>query len=289
MNMLFFGTSELSVTVLGELEKAGLIPQAIICAEDKPVGRKMLITPPPTKIWAESRGIAVFQPKTLREEKESGITEKIKALVPDCDLFIVASYGKIIPQALLDIPKHGTLNVHPSLLPQLRGPSPIQSAILTLEETGVSIMLLDALMDHGPIIAQEKVNIPNWPPYADELESLLAHHGGKMLSEIIPRWVNGEIKATEQDHDKATMCKKIQKTDGEVDLLKTPPYEIFRKVRAFQGWPGAFFFTEYNNSRIRVLITKANFENNTLVITHVKPEGKHEMSYADFLRGQHSH
>lgn len=289
MNMLFFGTSELSVTVLEELEKAGFLPGAVVCAEDKPVGRKMIVTPPPTKIWAESRAIPVFQPTTLREEKESGITEKIKGLVPDCDLFIVASYGKIIPQAILDIPKHGTLNVHPSLLPKLRGPSPIQSAILHVEETGVSIMLLDAQMDHGPIVAQEKVNVPNWPPYADELESLLAHHGGKMLAEIIPRWIAGETEAIEQDHTKATLCKKIQKIDGEVDLLQTDQYEIFRKVRAFSGWPGTFFFTEYNNSRIRVLITKANFEDNTLVITHVKPEGKKEIAYKDFLRGNHSH
>jgi methionyl-tRNA formyltransferase len=288
MNMLFFGTSELSVTVLEELEKAGFVPGAIICAEDKPVGRKMIITPPPAKVWAEARNIPVFQPLTLKEEKESGITEKIKALVPDCDLFIVASYGKIIPQAILDIPKHGTLNVHPSLLPRLRGPSPIQSAILTEQETGVSIMLLDALMDHGPLLAQEKTVVPEWPPYAPELENILAHQGGKMLAEIIPQWIAGEIKAVEQDHSKATVCKKIQKSEGLVDLLETDPYEIFRKVRAFSSWPGTFFFTEYNNTRIRVLITQANFEDNTLSITHVKPEGKKEMLYADFLRGKHS-
>ncbi len=288
MNMLFFGTSELSVTVLEELEKAGFLPGAIICAEDKPVGRKMIITPPPAKVWAESRGIPVFQPSTLKEEKESGITEKIRSLVPDCDLFIVASYGKIIPQAILDIPKHGTLNVHPSLLPRLRGPSPIQSAILHEEETGVSIMLLDAEMDHGPVLTQEKVSVPNWPPYADELESLLAHRGGCMLAEVIPKWIKGEIEPKEQDHSKATVCKKIQKSEGEVDLVSGDQQEIFRKVRAFTGWPGTFFFTEYNNVRIRVLITKAEFENNTLVITHVKPEGRKEMPYADFLRGQHS-
>lgn len=286
--MLFFGTSELSVIVLEELEKAGMLPQAIICAEDKPVGRKMIITPPPTKIWAESRGITVFQPTTLREEKEGGITEKIKTLVPNCDLFVVASYGKIIPQVVLDIPTHGTLNMHPSLLPQLRGPSPIQSAILTLEETGVSIMVLDALMDHGPIVAQEKVHIPNWPPYADELEPLLAHHGGKLLAQIIPQWIKGEVRATEQDHDKATTCKKIQKNDGEVDLLRDDPYEIFRKVRAFCGWPGTYFFTDYNGTSIRVLITKAEFTEGALLITHVKPEGKKEMLYADFQRGNRS-
>ncbi len=286
--MLFFGTSELSVTVLEELQKAGLLPKAVICAEDKPVGRKMIITPPPAKVWAEHRGILVFQPATLREEKELNITEKIKNLVPNCDLFIVASYGKIIPQAMLDIPKHGALNVHPSLLPRLRGPSPIQSAILTEEETGVSIMLLDAEMDHGALLVQEKVEVTPWPPYAEELESILAHRGGRILAEIIPKWIRGEIQSTEQDHSKATICKKIQKTDGEVDLVSGDPYEIFRKVRAFSGWPGTYFFTDYNGMRIRVLITKADFENNTLVITHVKPEGKKEMSYADFLRGKHS-
>lgn len=292
MNMLFFGTSELSVIVLEELKDSGFLPKVIICAEDKPVGRKMIITPPPVKVWAESHGIPVFQPRTLREEKnkeiELSMTEKIKNLVQECDIFVVASYGKIIPQAILDIPRHGTLNVHPSLLPRLRGPSPIQSAILIEEETGVSIILLDAEMDHGPLVAQEKVDITPWPPYAEELESILAHRGGAMLAEIIPKWIKGEIQTVEQDHKKATVCKKIKKIDGEVDILSGNPYEIFRKVRAFSGWPGVYFFTDYNSMRIRVLITKANFEDNTLVITHVKPEGKKEMLYTDFLRGKHS-
>lgn len=288
MRFIFFGTSELSVGVLTELEKAGFIPSAVICAEDKPVGRKMIITPPIAKVWAQERHIPVFQPKILREEKDPGITQKIVDLAPNCDLYIVASYGKIIPQAILDIPAHGTLNVHPSLLPRLRGPSPIQSAILSEEETGVSIMLLDAEMDHGPILAQEKTVVPQWPPYSEELELLLATQGGALLARIAPQWIAGTLTPVAQDHTLATFCKKIEKSDGEVNLASDDPYLIFRKVRAFSGWPGVYFFTNYNGKNIRVLITQANFEDGTLVITHVKPEGKKEMSYADFQRGNHS-
>lgn len=287
IQFVFFGTSEFSIIILNELEVAGFVPKVIICGEDKPAGRKKIITPPPTKIWAEKHGIKVFQPKTLREEKEPDITEKIKSLSDIAlDLFIVASYGKIIPRAILDIPTHGALNVHPSLLPKLRGPSPIQSAILSENETGVSIMLLDAEMDHGPILAQEKTTVQDWPPYADDLEKTLGHHGGKMLAAVLPDWIAGNIKPQEQDHTKATFCKKIEKEDGELNLEDTVEKNL-RKIRAYRGWPNAYFFLEKNDKKIRVVVTEAHIKDGELIITKVIPEGKKEMLYSDFKRGLH--
>lgn len=280
----FFGTSDFSASILDELEKLGCVPSAIICAEDKPVGRKMIMTAPAVKVWAEKRNIHVLQPKTLRKEKEVGITEKIREFTSGCELFVVASYGKIIPQAILDIPKYGTLNIHPSLLPRLRGPSPMVSAILTEEETGISIMLLDAEMDHGPLLAQEKTVVSEWPPYRDELEQVTAVQGARMLAEVLPKWIVGELKAVEQNHSLATICKKITKDDGLLDLSESPEINL-RKIRAFCGWPTSYFYIERDGKQIRVIVTHAHTENGELIFDTVIPEGKKEMSYADFKRG----
>ncbi len=273
IRIAFWGTPMVAVYVLDELEKAGILPSVVITAPDKPKGRKMIVTPPPAKVWAEKRGIPIEQPKKL-----SDIAGKLKN--GGYDLFVIAAYGKIIPKEILDIPKHGTLNVHPSLLPHLRGASPIQSAILKENETGVTIMVVDEEMDHGPIVAQEKIEISDWPPKAKELEEILARRGGRMLAEIIPKWTAGKIKPQEQEHGQATYCKKIAKQDGLI-TEKDSPKAIFRKVLALTPWPGAYFFT--NNKR--VIITDAEMENGALIIKRVKPEGKKEMSLGDFLRG----
>lgn len=281
INWAFFGTSKISVIVLEEMKKQGLIPSLIITTEDKPSGRKMILTPSEVKVWAEKEGIPYIQPQKLRGEE---VEDNIRSQTRDgFDVFVVASYGKMIPQNILDIPRHKTLNVHPSLLPKLRGPSPIKSAILDEDETGVTIMLVDDQMDHGPILAQEKINI-EWPPYEEELEQIAGIMGGKMLCEIIPRWIDGDIRAVEQDHTKATLCKKISKADGEINLNDAPEKNL-RKIRAFHIWPTAYFFYERNGKKIRVIVKKAHLENGELVLDRVIPEGKKEMDYRDFLNG----
>lgn len=273
-----FGTPEITVTIAQALHGAGLTPAAVITRVDAPVGRGKVLTPPPMKVWAQSHHIPVHQPLKITPEFVAQMNQE------PWDVFVVAAYGKILPQSLLDIPKHGTLNVHPSLLPRLRGPSPIRSAILENEkETGVSIMLLDAEMDHGPILAQEKVTLPEWPPRAYELEHLLATRGGEMLAETLPKWVAGEITATEQDHSKATFCRMLKKTDGLVDL-NDDPYKNLLKIRALEGWPGAYTFFERNGTRLRVQLIEAHIENDALVLDTVKPEGKNVMKYSDFAR-----
>lgn len=274
----YFGTSEFAEIILDELEAAGFMPDCIVTREDKPAGRHLTLTPPPVKIWAESRGVPVLQPKKLDSEFHSQLTAK------SCDLFIIASYGKIIPQSILDIPKHKTLNVHPSLLPKLRGPSPIQSAILSENETGVSIMRIDSEMDHGPILKQTQYEHTEWPPYADTLEIDLAHQGGKLLAECIMPWVQGELKECEQDHDKATYCHFIKKEDANINLEDSPELNL-RKIRAYVGWPNAWTIMNTKHGPMRVVIKKAHIENGVLIITEVIPEGRKVMDYEEFKRG----
>lgn len=278
----FFGTSNISVIVLDKLKAQGYLPKLIVTVEDKPKGRKMVLTPSETKVWADQNKIPYLQLKTLKTpEAEKEILSHSKE---GFDLFLVVSYGKIIPQNILDIPKFKTLNVHPSLLPKLRGPSPIKSAILTEEETGVTIMRLDEQMDHGPIVAQKKIDI-EWPPYEEDLEKTAGQIGGEMLLEIIPDWILGKIPEIQQNHSEATTCVKIQKSDGEINLADSPEVNL-RKIRAFHIWPTAYFFKENNGLKTRIIVKKAHIENDTLVIERVVPEGRKEMNYQDFLRGQ---
>lgn len=281
LKTIFFGTSFFSVLVLDELKNDGFLPTLIITAEDKPVGRKLILTPPPVKIWAMDHGIPHIQPKSLRKDfLPSFITEHGK----DWDLFLVASYGKIIPKEVLDIPRFGALNVHPSLLPKLRGASPLQSAILFENETGVTIMKIDEEMDHGPLLDQKKIDFPSWPPSYDELEKVLGKEGGKMLADIIPPWIEGKIKEIPQNHIEATFTKKIEKEDGYIDLLENPELN-YRKIQAFSHWPKAYYFEEVDNKKIRVNVTEAELRNGELKIKRVIPEGRKEMRHDDFLRG----
>jgi methionyl-tRNA formyltransferase len=245
---VLFGTRPLAAGVLAELSAAGLSPE-------------------------KSFETADITPDFMRELASEA-----------WDVFVVASFGKILPKAFLDIPRRGVVNMHPSLLPRLRGPSPVRSAILENErETGVSIMLLNERMDEGPIIAQRKVSIPEWPPRGRELDALLAREGGKLLAEMLPRWVAGDIDATEQNHDIATYCSIFTKEDGLLDL-KADPYQNLLKIRAFDGWPGTYAFFERAGKRLRVQVLDAEVINNRLQIMTVKPEGKGEMEYDAFLR-----
>lgn len=278
LNVAFFGSPQFAVDVLEGLTERDIVPSLIIAQPDKPAGRKLLLTPPETKVWAETNAISTFQPESLKEPE---VVHAIEDEGP-WDLFIVAAYGKIIPQTVLDIPKYGTLNVHPSLLPKLRGASPIQSSILEENRTGVTIMQMDALMDHGPILAQEKTDI-HWPPKASELGKVTAAQGARMLADVIPKLISKELIPKEQDHDAATFTKKITKENGLIDLADDPS-ENFRKIQAFDIWPRTYFFAEKNGSKIRVIIADATFENGELTILKVIPEGKKEMDYTTFIQ-----
>lgn len=279
VNFAFFGTDSFATGVLNTLKEKGFLPKVIVTTEDKPKGRNLILTPCEVKMWAIENKIEHIEPKTLKSE---GFLEKIKSF-GEFDVFIVASYGKIIPKNILELPKFKTLNVHPSLLPKLRGPSPIQSAILTEKESGVTIMVLDEQVDHGPILTQEKLHM-KWPPYQEELARESAESGGKLLLEILPKWLNGEIKEVEQDHTKATFTKKFEKVDAEINLDDKPEINL-RKIRAFDSSPNAYFFKEINGIKKRILVKGAYIKGGELIIEKVIPEGKKEMGYQDFLRG----
>ena len=278
IKIAFFGNSELSLIVLEELKKLGIMPDLIVTTPDKPVGRNMVLTPTETKVWAENNSVEYIEAMKLKDES---FLNKIK----EYGLFIVASYGKIIPKILIDMPKYKVLNIHPSLLPKYRGASPLQGQILNDEkEIGVTIMLVDEEMDHGAIIAQEKISIPDWPIGFHALADRLGKAGARLLAGILPDWIKGKIQPKEQNHSGATFTAKFEKSDGLIDL-SAEGYKNYLKILAYEDWPGTYFEVERSSKKIRVIIKKASYKNGVLEILRVVPEGKKEMDYKDFLRG----
>lgn len=266
----FFGTPEYAVTTLDILHKAGFEISFVVTMPDRPQGRKMIMTAPPAKVWAENHNVPVYQPESL---KTGGIADDLKKY--NCDVFVVIAYGKIIPQNILDIPKCKSLNIHGSLLPALRGSCPIETAILNdIKETGVTIIRMDSEMDHGPIVAMDKVIMEPWPPKAEILGNAIVTSGSNLLVSVLPKWINGEIIETPQDHSKATFTKMIQKEDGLIDL-DGDPYRNYLKIQAYHGWPSAFFFKDGK----RIKITQASYKDGKLIIEKVIPEGKSEINY----------
>jgi methionyl-tRNA formyltransferase len=288
IDFVFFGSSDFSVHVLSALEKAELLPVLIVTTPDKPIGRKQIVTPTDVKVWGQNHDIPVISPDKL----DSAVIEEIKKYSPSVS--VVASYGKILPKSILDIASHGTLNVHPSLLPLYRGATPIQSAMLDdMRNTGVSIILLDEKMDHGPVLGVKPVTFDEWPVY-EEVEKKLAYEGGSLLSQILPNWIKGEIAPLEQNHDMATFTKKIDKSDAEISLPKdlnvelagSEAREAFLKIQAYHHSPVAYFmFEKKSGEKIRVKILKASYLDDRLKIQEVVPEGKSSMDYSDFVRG----
>jgi len=291
LKIIFFGTPRFGATILEGLIKNNYKPVLVITAPDKPVGRKQIITPSPVKIMAQKYNILVEQPKKIKNLKETlwGVrlraSKKIKNLKPD--LGIVAAYGYIIPQEILSIPKYGFLNVHPSLLPKHRGASPIQTAILNGDkETGVTIILMDEKMDHGPIITQTKYKIPDDINHK-ELDSELAKQGAHLLVKTLPKWINSEIEAKAQDESKTTYTKILKKEDGKINWKKSVE-EIERQIRAFCPWPGTFAFIKHKSEILRVKILEAGIsKEKKLIIKKLQPEGKKVMTLEEFKKGYH--
>lgn len=283
LKFVFFGTDEFSIQVLETLKRGGFLPSLIITVPDQPKGRKLIPTPPPVKLWAEQNNIAIAQPASL---KDFDLASYMTFDIANLKFSLVASYGKIIPQSILDLPKFGTLNIHPSLLPKYRGATPLESAILSGDKkTGVTIIVLDTQMDHGPILAQKEISLSDWNPFYEELRAKLAEEGANLLTEYLPAWLDGKIKAGEQDHSSATFTKKITKEDGLINFDDQPEIN-FRKIRALTPWPGAYFFIKHNDRNdFRVIIKSAHMENGNLVIDRVLPEGKKEMDWGSFEKG----
>jgi methionyl-tRNA formyltransferase len=280
IRFVFFGSSDFSVYVLDALESADFSPVCVVTMPDKPAGRRMILTANPVKVWAEERNIKVIEVTTLKDSQLQPELQKIRA-----DVFIVASFGKLIPEDIIYMPPHKTLNVHPSLLPRLRGPAPIQGAILGEKETGVTIMRIDEKMDHGPLVSQKKVDFPVWPTGYIEAEKVLGQTGGELLAEILPLWTGGKIEEKPQNESSATYTKMIVKEDGNISA--DSPELALRKVFAFEAWPRAYtFYERKDGKKERIIVTSAHIDTeNNLVFDKVIPEGKREMSWQEFLRG----
>jgi methionyl-tRNA formyltransferase len=235
LRLVFMGTPDLAATCLRALLAwPGCAVLAAVSQPDRPSGRDLKLQPTAVKLAAESAGIPVLQPKKARDPE---FLEQLRVLAPD--IIVVAAFGQILPQALLDIPRFGCVNVHTSLLPRHRGAAPIQWAIAEGDtETGVTLMKMDAGLDTGPMIAHARTAITA-EDTGQSLHDRLAEMGGQLLTQTLPDYVAGRIVPVPQPADGATYARKITKDDGRVDW-SLPATTIWNRIRAFTPWPGAF-------------------------------------------------
>lgn len=297
------GTPEFSVPSLDALLHGGYPVVAVYTQPDRKAGRGQQVASSLVKRLALSAGLDVVQ---IDKFKVAGTVEKLAALAPD--LIVVAAFGLLLPPDVLNVPKLGCLNVHPSLLPRHRGAAPVAAAILQGDEiTGVTIMLLDAGMDTGPILNQREV------PVSDEdttgsLGIKLARVGAQLLMETLPLWIEERIKPLPQDDSEANYSKIIKKEDGEIDW-RLSAKELWRRVRAFDPWPGCY--ARWHDRRLKLvkvfpLHGKKSDEpgkvialpppspitvgvetgDGVLGLVRLQLEGKRELSAEEFVRGQ---
>ena len=234
MRVIFFGTPDFAVPTLEAISRSSHDIALVIAQPDRPAGRGMKIRRPAVAERAMDLGLSVRQSETVRSEE---FLRSVRELRPD--IGVVVAYGRILPKTLLDVPPRGFLNVHASLLPRYRGAAPIQRAIEDgLRRTGVTIMQLDEQMDHGPVLATRTAPIgPD--ERAPELFDRLAELGAALLVETLDRIEHGGVEPVEQDHARATLAAKIDKSEGEVDLGESAQ-TIYNRFRAFWPWPGVW-------------------------------------------------
>jgi len=265
LKYIFLGTPEFAAIILEKLIKNNLKPEVVVCNPDRPIGRKKIITPPPTKIIAQKNNIKIYQPEKLN-------FEEFKKDIGEIDLAIVAAYSRIIPKEILNLPKLGIIGVHPSLLPKYRGPSPIQAAILHDEkETGVTLFMLDEKIDHGPIIAKASLKIEESDNYKI-LHDKLALLGAELLIKTLPNIKN--INPEPQNDKNATFTKKIKTEDAFVDLEKDDPKTIWQKIKALNPEPGVFTLSQPNGKLRRMKILDADFIDGKIILKKIQFAGE---------------
>ncbi len=303
MRIVFMGTPEVAVPSLQQLIGNRYQVVAVYTAPDKAAGRGRSLSISPVKKAAADWQLPVVQPASFRGEET---VRQLYSWQPD--VIVVAAYGLILPPAVLAIPEHGCVNVHPSLLPEFRGGAPVAAAILAGKEfTGVSIMILDKGMDTGPVLARAQVSI-SARETTDSLTAKLSRVAAALLLEILPQWLRGEIVPQAQDGAQATYSTLFTKQDGEIDW-QLPAVDIWRKVRAFYPWPGAYTRWQARQLKIIEAVPLPGTENaavglvvglnetkeaafgiatgeGVLGIRQLQLEGKRVMSATDFLRGQ---
>lgn len=249
--VIFAGTPEFARASLAALVDAGVKPVAVLTQPDRPAGRGKRLTPGPVKRYAEKLGLPVMQPKTLRDDD---VVAELEALEPD--LMVVAAYGLLLPQRVLDIPHRGCVNVHASLLPRWRGAAPIQAALLAGDETsGITLMSMTAGLDCGPIIVAESLSIAA-DETAGSLHDRLARLGAELLVKNLADILDGTITPELQDESRATHARKIAKSDAKLDWTRDAS-ELERQVRAYNPVPGAYFFADSNDQSLRIKCWRA--------------------------------
>ncbi len=294
--VVFMGSPEFALPTLRSL--AGQYPlSGVVTQPDRPAGRGKWLTPPPVKTLAQELGLPVIQPERLKAPEAM---QQLRQWAPD--LIVVAAFGQILRPDVLNLPKYGCVNVHASMLPRWRGAAPIQAAILAGDAwTGTTIMRMDAGIDTGPILGQRAVPIlPD--DTAGFLSQRLAALGAELLSEVLPRFLSGELQPQPQSESGATYAPMLKKEDGLLDFSR-PALELARRVRALNPWPGAY--TLWQGQPLKVLRAHAVGEagrqpgehlvyermpgigtgEGVLVLDEVHPAGKKPMPGGDFLRG----
>lgn len=267
--IIYFGTPELAATILEKIIDANQYEiTAVISQPDQPVGRKQILTASPVSLLANQHQIPVLKPTKLDQSFINEHQDQLSA-----DLYIVAAYGKIIPQTMLDFPTHGAINVHGSLLPKYRGASPIQSAILNGDQvTGVTIMQMDAQMDHGNILTTRQITIDTTET-SQSLSIKMANTGADLLLETIPDYLAGQITPQPQDDSQATFCKLISKQDGYFEIDNPPAPAVFdRMIRAYYPWPNVW--TRWDGKVVKFYPE-----------SKIQMEGKNIVSLEEFKRG----
>ena len=301
VRIVFMGTPQFAVTILESLLQSAYEVLAVYTQPDKPAGRGRPVVLPPVKRLALERQIPVIQPETF---KSSEVVEKLASFQPE--LIIVAAFGAILPPEVLSLPKFACLNVHPSLLPRHRGPSPVANTLLGGDElAGVTIMLMDAGLDTGPILTQEKVGI-SFVDSTGSLSSKLAEAGARLLLETLPKWLGGELRQQAQDETQATYSKLITSKDTEIDWHLSA-LELWRRVRAYNPWPSCYSWCQGERLKIHRAIPLGDVAKGEIgkvialaeppgvgVVTgqgilglcQVQLEGRREMVVEDFVRGK---
>jgi len=297
---LFFGSGSVALPALSGLFESELVElDSVVTAPPRPAGRKGLLRPTPVAGLAAARELPVRTPRTLRDE---AVLAELRAT--GAQLIVLADYGRIIPAAVLDLPTHGALNIHPSLLPRHRGAAPVVGAILAGDRaTGVTIMRMDEGLDTGPIVAQAEVRLDG-TEVAPELEARLAALGAELLLEHLPAWLAGTLAARPQPAAGASLTRLLRREDGRLDPAR-PAVELERQVRAYQPWPGSFL--EHDGVRLkvwsaavldqpvsvepgRVVLTEGTLGLGTvegvLRLDEVQPAGRRRMSGAEYRRGK---
>ncbi|MFC1915667.1 methionyl-tRNA formyltransferase [Chloroflexota bacterium] len=302
MRILFMGTPEFAVTPLEHLILNQYQVVAVYTRPDKPAGRGRSPVPSPVNKAALTWKLPVVQPVSL---KPTEVVAQLADFQPD--VIVVAAFGQILPQSVLDIPRYGCINIHPSLLPRFRGASPVAAAILAGDEfTGVSIMLMDSGLDTGPILAQEQVAISPQDT-TGSLTDKLSQIAARFLLEVLEHWKGGEITPQPQNKADATYSSPITKGEGEINWHLSA-VDIWRRVRAFQPWPGSY--TGWRGRRLEIIeavplpgkssleagqviaLSKGeaafgvNSGDGILGVLRVQLEGKRAMSATEFVRGQ---